>query len=126
MVLKSMLKMDKERNATKGIETYTTKVYFDTDKNRSVTEYFYWSEEEVNQSLVKTLSIEETKMLLESGNIKNKFIPIDTDKIIISNNAYVFDNSSVDVSVEYNTQPDTDKKHTDLETITTIHNTTTN
>ena len=52
-------------------------------------------------------------MLLESGNIKNKFIPIDTDKIIISNNAYVFNNSSVDVSVEYNTQPDTDKKHTD-------------
>ena len=77
----------------------------------------------MNQSC-KTLSIEETKMLLESGNIKNKFIPIDVDKIIISNNAYVFNNSSVDVSVEYNTA-DTDKKHADWRTITTVYNTKT-
>ena len=106
-------KWTKSETLPEGIETYTTKVYFDTDKNRSVTEYFYWSEEGSEPEFGKTLSIEETKMLLESGNIKNKFIPIDVDKIIISNNAYVFNNSSVDVSVEYNTQPDTDKKHAD-------------
>ena len=67
------------------------KVYFDTEKNRSITEYFYWSEEGSEATNNKTLSIEEIKMLIESGNIKNKYIPIGADKILISNNSYVFD-----------------------------------
>ena len=106
-------KWTKSQTLPEGVETYTTKIYFDTEKNRSITEYFYWSEEGSEPEFGKTLSIEETKMLLESGNIKNKFIPIDIDKIIINNNAYVFDGDTIDVSVEYNTQEDTDKKHTD-------------
>ena len=42
-------------------------------------------------------------MLIESGNIKNKFVPISVDKILISNNSYVFENPTIDVCVEYNT-----------------------
>jgi hypothetical protein len=106
-------KWTKSETLPEGIETYTTKIYFDTEKNRSITEYFYWSEEGSEPEFGKTLSIEETKMLLESGSIKNKFIPFDVDKILISNNSYVFDTNLIKVSIEYNTESDTDKKHTD-------------
>lgn len=103
----------KSETLPENITTFTTKVYFDTEKNRSITEYFYWSEEGSEPTNNKTLSIEEIKMLIESGNIKNKYIPIGVDKILISNNSYVFENPTVDVSVEYSTVDDTDKKHTD-------------
>jgi len=103
----------KSETLPENITTFTTKVYFDTEKNRSITEYFYWSEEGSEPTNNKTLSIEEIKMLIESGNIKNKYIPIGADKILISNNSYVFENPTVDVSVEYSTVDDTDKKHTD-------------
>ena len=52
----------------------------------------------------KTLSIAEIKMLIESGDINNKFIPISTDKILISNNAYIFENDTVELTVEYEGQ----------------------
>lgn len=96
-----------------GITTFTTKVYFDTTKNKSITEYYYWSEVGSEPVAGKTLSIEEIKMLLESGDINNKFIPVSNNKILISNNAYVFENDSVDVTVEYRVTPDVDTKHTD-------------
>ena len=73
--------MDKSETLPENITTYTSKVYFDTNRNKSITEYFYWSEEGSDPT-GKTLSIEEIKMLLESGNIKNKFIPISPDKIL--------------------------------------------
>ena len=110
-------KWTKSETLPEDITTFTTKVYFDTEKNRSITEYFYWSEEGSEPTDGKTLSVEELKMLIESGNIKNKFIPISVDKILISNNSYVFENPTIDVCVEYNTVSDTDKKHTDWKLI---------
>ena len=108
-------KWTKSETLPENITTYTSKVYFDTNRNKSITEYFYWSEVGSDPTEGKTLSIEEIKMLLESGNIKNKFIPISPDKILISNNAYIFENPTVSVCLEYNTEADTDTSHTDWE-----------
>jgi hypothetical protein len=108
-------KWTKSESLPENITTYNSKVYFDTNRNKSITEYFYWSEEGSDPTEDKTLSIEEIKMLLESGNIKNKFIPISADKILISNNAYIFENTSVTVNLEYNITDDLDKSHTDWE-----------
>ena len=110
-------KWTKSETLPDNITTYSSKVYFDTDRNKSITEYFYWSEIGSEPTEGKTISIEEIKMLLESGNIKNKFIPIGADKILISNNAYIFENPTVNVCLEYNTGPDTDKSHSDWELI---------
>ena len=103
----------KSQTLPEGITTFTTKVYFDTTKNKSITEYFYWSEIGSEPVGNKSLSIEEIKMLIESGDINNKFIPISANKIIISNNAYVFENDKVTATVEYRVTPDIDTKHVD-------------
>ena len=100
-----------------GITTFTTKVYFDTIKNKSITEYYYWSEIGSEPVSGKTLSIEEIKMLLQSGDINNKFIPISNSKIAISNNAFVFENETVDVTLEYRITSDVSAKHTDFKFI---------
>ena len=108
-------KWTKSETLPENITTYTSKVYFDTNRNKSITEYFYWSEVGSDPTEGKTLSIEEIKMLLESGNIKNKFIPISADKILISNNAYIFENPTISVCLEYNVEADIDKSHADWE-----------
>ena len=103
----------KSQELPEGITTFTTKVYFDTIKNKSITEYFYWSEVGSEPVGNKSLSIAEIKMLIESGDINNKFIPISGNKIIISNNAYVFENEKISATVEYRVTPDIDTKHID-------------
>jgi hypothetical protein len=103
----------KSEQLPEGITKFTTKVYFDTTKNKSITEYYYWSEVGNSPVAGKTLSIAEIKMLLESGDINNKFIPISNNKILISNNAYIFENESIDVSIEYRVTSDISAKHTD-------------
>tara|TARA_B100001057_G_scaffold91069_1_gene87382 strand:+ start:16921 stop:25755 length:8835 start_codon:yes stop_codon:yes gene_type:complete len=110
-------KWTKSEKLPENITTFNSKVRFDTDKNKSITEYFYWSEEGADPTHGKTTSIEEIKMLLESGNIRNKFIPISADKILISNNSYIFENPVVSVCLEYNTSDDIDKSHADWELI---------
>ena len=91
-------KWTKSETLPEGVETFTSKVYFDTERNKSITEYFYWSEEGDEPTGGKTLSIAEIKMLIESGDII-MFIPISTDKILISNNAYIFENDTVELTV---------------------------
>ena len=106
-------KWTKSESLPEGVETFTSKVYFDTERNKSITEYFYWSEEGDEPTSGKTLSIAEIKMLIESGDINNKFIPISTDKILISNNAYIFENESVDLTVEYEGEEEPGSQHAD-------------
>ena len=106
-------KWTKSETLPEGVETFTSKVYFDTERNKSITEYFYWSEEGDEPTGGKTLSIAEIKMLIESGDINNKFIPISTDKILISNNAYIFENETVELTVEYEGQEEPGSQHAD-------------
>ena len=50
-------------------------------------------------------------MLIESGDINNKFMTISTDKILISNNAYIFENDTVELTVEYEGQEEPGSQH---------------
>lgn len=97
----------KTRVLPDGTTTYNTKKYYDEIANKEVTDYFYWSE--------NSDDCEEIAMLINSEGPKNKFLPVGTSSVIISNNATLYGNTTISATLEYQLDSDIRKENTDWE-----------
>ena len=87
--------------------TYNTKKYYDDVAGKEVTDYFYWT----------SLSTEavEIAMLIAAGGTKNKFIPVGSSSILISNNATSYDSETINATLHYQQETGIRKSHSDWE-----------
>jgi len=99
-------KWTKSRTLPETILTYNTKKYYDDNAGKIVTDYFYWAEDD---------DTTELKMLIGSGGPKNRFFPVSTSRIVISNNAKTYNSQTVSASLEYQQKPHLVKEHSDWE-----------
>jgi hypothetical protein len=99
-------KWTKSRTLPEGT-TYNTKKYYDEVANKEVTDYFYWSTESDD--------CKEIAMLINSEGPKNKFIPVGTTSVIISNNATLYDSETISTTLHYQQETGIRKGNTDWE-----------
>jgi hypothetical protein len=95
--------------------TYNTKKYYDDVAGKEVTDYFYWSS-------ASTEAV-EIAMLISAGGTKNKFIPVDSSSILISNNATSYDSETISTTLHYQQEPGVRKGHSDWEMLAENSNT---
>ena len=93
------------------ITWFNTETRWDTNTNRNITTYYYWSTIGIDVP-EKEYSIDEIKMLIESGGVTNKFIPIDDRTIITSNNT-LLNADEIEYSVYKRNSRDIENKHVD-------------
>lgn len=101
----------KSRTLPSNITKFNVKKYFDTELDKQITEYFYWD--------TSNDVAEELAVLISTGQIKNKFIPIGPTSVLISNNAHLYGEDTVKVSVDYRAQinPGNVRQNTDWQLI---------
>ena len=97
----------KNRILPVGTTAYNTKKYYDEVANKEVTDYFYWSS--------NSDDCEEIAMLINSEGPKNKFLPVGTSSVIISNNATLYDSETISVTLEYQLDNEIRKTNADWE-----------
>jgi hypothetical protein len=100
-------KWTKSRILPEDTTTYNTKKYYDEVANKEVTDYFYWASDSDD--------CKEIAMLINSEGPKNKFLPISTSSVIISNNATSYDSETIGTTLEYQTETGIRKGNTDWE-----------
>jgi len=100
-----------------GISQFNTELYFDRVRNKTVTNYYYWTDIGEEARYSKEFSIDEIAMMIASPTTINKFFPVDGDTIIISNNAISdtflndFKNSIANSKIEHFEQEVIDATH---------------
>lgn len=99
-----------------GITWFNTKKEWNDAKNKEVTTYFYWTSIGTLPRYNKEYSTDEIRMIIETGSIKNKFIPINSNTIVL-NNKVARSNKTITVTTEYQDTVDRQDKHTDWEMI---------
>ena len=99
-------KWTKSRTLPETISTYNTKKYYDDNAGKIITDYFYWAEDDDTADL---------NQLIASGGPKNRFFPVSTSSVVISNNAKTYNSQTVNASLEYLQKPHLVKQHTDWE-----------
>lgn len=100
-----------------GISHFNTEVYYDANRNKNVTNYYYWTDVGIDPKFGKEFSIEEIKMILETPTTINSFFPVDNDTIIVSNNANILTDDTIEYKIQYNITSQKEKSHTDWELI---------
>ena len=100
-----------------GVSQFNTETYYDAVRQATVTRYFYWDATGAEARYNKEFSVEEIAMMLQSPTTVNKFFPIDNDTIIISNNANVLTEDTIEYSIEYNTTSNRETHHSDWELV---------
>ena len=90
---------------------FNVETRWETETNRNITTYYYWSTVGIDVP-EKEYTIEEIKMLIESGGTTNKFIPID-DRTIITSNSARFESDEITYSVYKQNSEDLETKHVD-------------
>ena len=103
----SVKKWIKTRILPDGTTSFNTKKYYDEVVNKEVTDYFYWSS--------NSDDCDEIAMLINSEGPKNKFLPVGTSSIIISNNTTLYDNATISTTLEYQLEIAIRKENTDWE-----------
>ena len=99
-----------------GITWFNQEKYWDSARNKEITNYYYWTELGTLPRYEKEYSTDEIRMIIESGDVKNKFIPIDDNTIIISNKQK-YNNRSIDITTEYSATQSKQQKHSEWELI---------
>ena len=97
------------------VNWFNTETYWDTDLNRSITKYYFWSTVGIEVEN-KEYSINEIRSLISSGGVTNKFIPID-DRTIITSNKSNFNTIDIEYTVYKQNVTDIENKHTDWELV---------
>ena len=103
----SVKKWIKTRILPDGTTSFNTKKYYDEVANKEVTDYFYWSS--------NSDDCDEIAMLINSEGPKNKFLPVGTSSVIISNNTTLYDNATISTTLEYQLEIAIRKENTDWE-----------
>jgi len=93
------------------IQWFNTETRWDTDSNRSVTTYYFWSTVGIEVE-DKEYSIDEIKMLIESGGTTNKFLPVD-DRTLITSNSTNLNSTEIEYTVYKQNAQDLETKHVD-------------
>jgi hypothetical protein len=93
------------------IQWFNTETRWDTDSNRSVTTYYFWSTVGIEVE-DKEYTIDEIKMLIESGGTTNKFLPID-DRTVITSNSTNLNSTEIEYTVYKQNAQDLETKHVD-------------
>ena len=89
----SVKRWTKTRTLPSTVSQFNVKKYFDTELDKEITEYFYW---DASNDIAEELAV-----LIASGQIKNKFIPVGPTSILMSNNAYLYGEETIKIIVEY-------------------------
>ena len=98
-----------------GISQFNTELYFDRVRNKTVTNYYYWTDIGEEARYSKEFSIDEIAMMIASPTTINKFFPVDGDTIIISNNANILTDTTISYAVDYRLSDKREEHHTDWE-----------
>jgi hypothetical protein len=96
--------------------TYNTKKYYDDVAGKEVTDYFYWSS--------ASTDVVEIAMLISAGGTKNKFIPVGSSSVLISNNATSYDSETISATLHYQQETGVRKGHSDWEMLAENSDTT--
>ena len=105
-----------------GITWFNQEKEWDPIKNKEVTTYYYWTSVGTLPRYEKEYSTDEIKMIIETGDVKNKFIPINANTIVISNKQK-FMNRYIDIKTEYSANTSKQYKHADWELLSRESNT---
>ena len=97
-----------------GITWFNQEKEWDPVKNKEVTTYYYWTSIGTLPRYEKEYSTDEIKMIIETGQIKHKFIPIDNNTIILNYNSRSL-NSTMTVTTEYSIASNNQGRHDDWE-----------
>lgn len=97
-----------------GITWFNQEKEWDPVKNKEVTTYYYWTSIGTLPRYEKEYSTDEIKMIIETGQIKHKFIPIDNNTIILNYNSKP-SNSTITVTTEYSIASNNQGRHDDWE-----------
>jgi hypothetical protein len=97
-----------------GITWFNQEREWDPVKNKEVTTFYYWTSIGTLPRYEKEFSTDEIKMIIETGQIKNKFIPIDNNTIIINYNKLT-KNDVITVTTEYSIASNNQDSHNDWE-----------
>jgi len=100
-------KWTKSRIAPVETLRYNTKKYYDDVAGKEVTDYFYWSS--------ASAEAVEIAMLIAAGGTKNKFIPVGSSSVLISNNATSYDSETINTTLHYQQESGVRKGHSDWE-----------
>ena len=99
-----------------GITWFNQEKEWDPVKNKEVTTFYYWSSIGTLPRYEKEYSTDEIKMIIESSQIENKFLPINTNTIIINNNNNNRNvDGIIDVVTEYSVKSNNQDRHLDWE-----------
>ena len=94
-----------------NVNWFNTETYWDTDLNKRVTKYYFWSTTGI-ETTDKEYSISEIRMLIAAGGFTNKFIPID-DRTVITTNNNILNNQWITFTVHKKNNKDVETKHVD-------------
>ena len=109
-------KWTKSRTLPVETLTYNTKKYYDDVVGKEVTDYFYWSS--------ASTDVVEIAMLISAGGTKNKFIPVGSSSVLISNNATSYDSETISATLHYQQETGVRKGHSDWEMLAENSDTT--
>ena len=97
------------------IRWFNSETRWDTEKNASITTYYFWSTVGIEVE-DKEYSIDEIKMLIESGGTTNKFLPID-DRTLITSNSTNLNSAEIEYTVYKQNAQDLETKHVDWDLV---------
>ena len=95
-----------------GITWFNQKTYWDDVRNKEVTKYYYWTSLGSLPRYNKEYSTDEIKMIIETGDIKNKFLPINANTVVIANRDQ-FNNKWIEITTEYSSDENKQQRHSD-------------
>lgn len=97
-----------------GITWFNQEIYWDEARQKEVTKYYYWTDLGTLPRYNKEYSTDEIKMIIETGDIKDKFIPIDENTIVVSNKTQA-KNRWWWVTTQYSSDENKQYRHSDWE-----------
>jgi hypothetical protein len=84
-----------------NVTKFNQKSYYDAVQEKNVSVYYYWTTNKTIAGDVNDYSAADLKSILESDIIDNKFIPVNTDTILVSNKVQSFVNEDLEFTIEY-------------------------
>jgi hypothetical protein len=104
------------------ITDFNEYTYYDSAKGTTVTRYYFWAKESVNQDS-NEYTPNDMKLLIEGSANKDRFIPIDENSILINvNNANKLVGNEAEYIVDYYVSNERTERHTEWHLLSEIDN----
>lgn len=94
------------------VTKYNTVTYIDPYTNKNVEKYYFWTSESIGQE-EDDLTPSDIKMMIENRSLVDNFIPVSSNKILVSNSKQVLKGDRVKFEIDYYADDSRNETHSD-------------